>query len=107
MKTASVPVSDVASAVSLAVRAFSDRNALVISIARGVPTKSGQRRDLLRITDNSTGKSESYFLNASTDETTMPNGVVEQHFAVRRMRDAAPAAPAIKPVEMPHDEVTF
>jgi len=36
----------------------------------------------------------------------MPNGVVEQHFAVRKMREAT-ASPAIKPVEMPHDEVPF
>ncbi len=105
MKTASVPASAVATAVSLAVRAFSDRNALVISIARGVPLRSGETQDLLRITDNSTGKSESYFLNASTDEVMAPNGVIEQHFAVRRMREQATASPAFRPVEMPHDEV--
>lgn len=91
----------VSAAVSAAVRAFSDPSGLVITIARGVPTKSGDTRDLLRIRNNATQETVSYFLNASTEETTNANGVTEQHFAIRPMRAPAPAPTAPAASECP------
>lgn len=91
----------VSAAVSAAVRAFSDPSGLVITIARGVPTKSGERRDLLRIRNNATQETVSYFLNATTDEIANANGVTEQHFAIRQMRAPAPAPVAPDATEVP------
>lgn len=104
MKTevASVSVAaQVSAAVAAAVRAFSDPSGLVITIARGVPTKSGERRDLLRIRNNATQETTSYFLNATTDEITNANGVTEQHFAIRPMRPQAPSTAAVAASDAP------
>ena len=82
----------VSSAASAAVLAFMRRDAIVVTIARDVPTASGNTIDVLRIRVPGTGVERSYFLNAVTEVTTSAAGVSEQHLALTPMR--APAAPA-------------
>jgi len=105
MKTEAVSASvgdQVSEAVSAAVRMFTDPSGLVITIARGVPMKSGERRDLLKIRDNATGKTVSYFLNCGpTRETLTANGVTESHIGIRQMRDTAHAPTSAAASECP------
>lgn len=85
------------------VRSFLASDALVVTIARGVPTENGTI-DVLRIRSNATGVEKSYFLNAVSEPETVAGGVVEQMLALKAMR---PRNPAPAPAGAPADEVAF
>ena len=94
MSTSTVTRSSVVSGeVASAVREFMRSDALIVTIKRNVPSKSGGTFDMLTVRDNATGRVTEYFLNATTPETVNEkSGVSELMYAVRRMAEVEPSA---------------